>query len=167
MEHRRISKYGNSWHHVITINTGGYSGCAPLGGRRLIVRAPPIETKDWKWNNSDGRTVLHKEPVEFDSVNFAHTVMHELAHNRGIDHKDMHEDLKCRDKEGMFKVTGWAKGFEVRPQEDIPKKNAVDARKERAIKNVKLYQSKLKRTQNLLKKWEKKVRYYQKKEVKE
>lgn len=142
--------------HVVEIGHGHYSGCAQLNSKWMKIRVPTIKyVKGYAYGadkNGNNKEILND--TKFDSKSFAHTAMHELAHCRGIDHKDMTDDFD----------TSWANGFQVRPQETKKLPDRVAQRRNIAIENVKRYQNKLKRTANLLKKWQKKANYYENKQ---
>lgn len=89
----------------------------------------------------------------FKAFDLAHTFIHELAHTRGVKYEEMEIYLE-EDEVPEMQIN----------KKNVPqKKDFRAARYENAIKKSKEYERKVKRTQNLLKKWNKKVRYYQKK----
>lgn len=105
--------------------------------------------------------ILLRLPKKKEDV-FGHaiatTFIHELAHTRGIHHRDMSVD-----EEAIIRHEFWQQNpFTAVEYSKPKKKNPVESRYENAKAKVKEYQSKVKRTQNLLKKWQKKVQYYQK-----
>ena len=96
-----------------------------------------------------------KPDKTFNPIIFSQVLQHELAHNRGLRHKEMLDWWTINQD--------WAKDFIVNPKIEKPIKPKTQIKEENAIKMFKIYQTKLKRTKTILKKWERKVKYYQKK----
>jgi len=91
--------------------------------------------------------------------NVVDTFSHELAHTRGIHHSDLLEPNTNADEfMDVLPLTIPKKACPVR-------KDPKQLRYENAISKVKAYQTKLKRTNSILKKWQKKVSYYKNKGV--
>lgn len=88
----------------------------------------------------------------FKAFDLAHTFIHELAHTRGVKHSEM----------GIFPEENDVPDMEIRKKSIPQKKDFRILRYENAIKKSKEYERKMKRTQNLMRKWQKKVKYYQK-----
>jgi predicted Zn-dependent protease with MMP-like domain len=106
--------------------------------------------------SSDGRSnVLALEHP--DSVKIAQVLMHEIGHNQGLHHKEMENcwNINC----------DWANQFVInkKPKKLKVVRNLLAERSAFTAKKVKEYQSKCKRMQNLLRKWQRKQKYYAKK----
>ena len=121
-------------------NTSNMSGRATVNGytvKMLIPRGDKLSMDDIMW--------------------IARVFIHELGHNKGLLHEDMvsTHDIDC----------DWAKPYKIRKKEPKPKpkRNLKQERYEKAKAKVRQYQTKVKRDINLLKKWEKKAKYYEKK----
>lgn len=134
-----------------------HSGDAPLGGRHITIRIP--------------------KPDVLNKPRLASLIAHEMRHN----HQRRGESFKPYSTERQMRGNGrysgrngspmkyWAEaqGMELRLVEPKAKKvkgphdRAVEGQS-KAAKKVAEYERKLKRQQNLLKKWQKKLRYYDK-----
>lgn len=89
------------------------------------------------------------------SNDVANTFLHELAHTRGISHKDMIEpEIEDFGLETLEKRL---------PKPEKIKIPLPEQRYQKALRMVNKYKLQDKRTKLLLKKWEKKVKYYLKK----
>lgn len=87
----------------------------------------------------------------------AGTVLHELAHTRGVKHKEMGRDFY----HGKLDAESYGSEALLQKKPAKPKQDIKAIRKAKAEAKVKEYEHKLKRTQTILKKWKKKVKYYQ------
>lgn len=117
-----------------TWSSSHVSGLATINGRWIKMRVP-------------------KE--EFNTQLFASILTHELHHNLGLRHNEMCEDKSCE----------WAKEYKVNkkvPKEPKPKEPITKVRYNHAVQKLKEKEQLLKRTQTLVNKWKKKVRYYEK-----
>jgi hypothetical protein len=112
------------------------SGLATIGGSWIemkLPRNPPIDVK-----------------------RFVQVLTHEIHHNLGLQHDDMVSSLGID--------TSWVNGFQVnqkifKPKIEIP---LTQQRYNHAIQKLKQKEQLLRRTQTLVNKWKKKVRYYEK-----
>lgn len=169
-----IRHSGSHKHHQITIKTSknqGLSGLASMYGSWILMRVPKTSfiTAVARYSTtettigSDGKTypeVLGFDKIvketKFPVIDFAQVLEHEIGHNLGLRHNDM---SKVYDLD-----TSYLKDFVIEKQ--LPKeKKVIDhvmLRREKAVKKVKELQSRLKRTETLLKKWSKRLRYYEK-----
>ncbi len=98
--------------------------------------------------NSDG------ELAPAQVVRLAQVFVHELAHNRGLRHKEMTYSSEID--------VPWAAGLRVRRKVVKPKpvRDVQAERQTHAEKMLAEHDAKLKREQKLVKKWRQKVRYY-------
>lgn len=136
-----VIKHVGSKHHIITVEYSKrrrYHGLAQVGG-----------TKIWMY-------VLKEN---FNVRDFAQILQHEIGHNMKLRHEDM---ASC-----WHFNTDYCKDLTVnkRAIKEKPKVDLQKIRHEQARKKVQELASKLKRTETLLKKWQKKVRYYEKKNL--
>jgi len=101
--------------------------------------------------------------------------IHELMHCAGKEHKDMRggyfnkwdDPAKWGDPDRND--LSWADAFEVRREEPKPGKSAEKRNAEKlahAAAMLKKHESDLKRKQNLVKKWKRKVKYYENRDAK-
>lgn len=91
----------------------------------------------------------------FDPITFARVLTHEIDHNLGMRHNSMARvgDLDC----------GYAEPFIVEPHRPAqkPRINRAEINRLRAEANLKRALMRFKRAQTILKKWQRKVSYYQ------
>jgi hypothetical protein len=135
-------------------------GLASINGNwiRMFVLKPIVEYNEG--------SEIRKKLREFDSMLFAEIFTHELGHNRGLHHDEM---VSISDFE-----MAWAKEFKVNLKDElkfengkiisaIPKepRNLKTERYEKTLKKVREFETKVKRYKNLLRKWEKKQKYYE------
>lgn len=127
----------------------GRHGYGWVGARGFTLRLP-------------GRTeclqraqVFGTAPDHLDGKNLAHTINHEIAHNRGLRHRDM----------GYGIGTDWAKGFVVRwtppVKKTITTEERIVAREAHAARMLAKAETRLKRAKTIYRKWAQKVRYYE------
>ena len=155
-----IKNTGSHKNHIIYILTTkkrwrDYSGRASINGSWIQMFVPKTIDKNFVKGN-DGQYRQKLTNTIFDVKRFAQILEHEIHHNLGLsNHKDMLSS-------GDLNVD-YVKDFRVNIQEEEPKpkRDLKKERYEKALKKVKEYESKLKRYNNLLKKWKKKVRYYE------
>lgn len=143
---------------VIYSKSGQVTGYAYIGRRWLQMALPNIRV----FCREDGRrgeTRLLELSGE-DVKEVAQVFLHELDHNRGIRHKEMkkHYKIPVPFVEGMV--------IHRKKEKEKPRKDIVGERSRKATQMVRIYQGKVKRYSNLLKKWQGKVAYYKKKEAK-
>jgi len=125
-------------------------GCAFVGGTQAVLKVP------------------HPDKHKLDMPAVAKTIAHEMAHLRGLRHgADMHCSRYSWNHGDYRKFYAWANDYTIgikQPKKTTtPIKSIVSARQEHAQKMLDKNVAKLKRTQALVKKWEAKVRYYDKK----
>lgn len=174
---RVLKKCGASPNTRIYIKTSRrlYSGRAGVGVNWIHmfvptttqIRVNTIYSETKKTIGTDGKEYPAierfdkiQEPRTFDVKIFAQVLEHEIGHNLGLrSHRDMvsHASLNV----------DYVKDLVIRPKEG--KKKVRDLKAERykkALAKVKELKTKLKRNQTLLKKWQKKVKYYERQGVK-
>lgn len=149
-------------HTSITISTSkNYHGRASIGGYWIEMRVPPTTiTNLTSVAMEDGTTKIIREqlPREFNVKGFGQILEHEIRHNLGLrNHRDMVDWWKLD--------VSHLDGLDMNPKKSKPKqqRNLVAERYQKAEKKVKELTTKAKRTQTILKKWKKKVKYYQNK----
>jgi hypothetical protein len=124
----------------------GSSGCAVLGGTQMVLRI--------------GRDTL-------DRIDLAHVAAHECAHLRGMTHGQMRNNPRYRRIPGRTaSIYAWAEGLPVEKTQPKASKSAFEQfeiKLAHAQSAAKKHSAKLKRNQNLLQKWQRKIRYYEKK----
>lgn len=108
--------------------------------------------------------------VRVDSVDFAHVVAHELGHCKGLRHGHMPPHMESTTwgrRSGYMRAHfAWAGSIEVRRQPEKRKvRPAVDAKLSHARRMFAKASTRAKRAQTVLKKWQRKVRYYERQVV--
>lgn len=100
---------------------------------------------------------IPRKKAEQESI--ASVFIHELAHNRGVMHENMSNPMRCCCRS----LGAWAKDYVIRSKEvkQKPKRNLVQERHIHAKKMLLKHQKILTRENTLVKKWDKKVRYYE------
>ena len=103
-----------------------------------------------------------------DRVDFAHLVAHEMAHSRGLHHRDMKTRRYSRKAEGWREYYAWAaelplerKALKAKP---APMERST-AKLVHALAQLRRWESKVKRASTGARKWRGKVRYYQKQQA--
>ena len=98
---------------------------------------------------------LPKEPHDGLVKQVARTFVHEICHNRGLEHKEM-------DYEAIG--ASWSDGYVLRLKEEKPKKkkDLQMERFEHAKKMFDKHESKFQRQKKIVNKWKQKVKYYTK-----
>jgi signal recognition particle subunit SEC65 len=126
---------------VRAANSGGWSsGHASLGGRRMKVRIPASAKK----------------------IDLAMVIAHEMAHLRGMNHKQMRGNHHYHRLPATNELYAWAEELplEISVPKDKAKPDMQKVRYERVLVSIKNWQSKLKRAQTALRKLRDKERYY-------
>ncbi|MEW6210613.1 MAG: hypothetical protein AB1631_19775 [Acidobacteriota bacterium] len=98
-----------------------------------------------------------------DKVLFAHIVAHELAHNRGLQHRGMKGSIRYDYVDGWREYYGWAEAMPLEKKElkTKPKSDLQIMRYQRVLELEKGWRTKLKRAETALKKLRRKRRYYE------
>lgn len=126
---------------------GGSSGCAAIGGHWCKVRV-----------SSD----------VFDTRDFAIVACHEFAHVRGMRHAEMpHYYMRSgrleRGTDSTHPRYDWANSIQVERQQiqSKPKEQMVGQKHQAAVARLKVASTRAKRAVTILKKWQRRVRYYE------
>lgn len=98
---------------------------------------------------------------KLDLLQLAQVFEHEVSHSLGLHHKDMAPDVAdCKTN------PTWHLGIEIRYSEPVNVKvDHVAKREEQARKMLDKWERRLRATQNRVKKWRAKVRYYDRKKA--
>lgn len=127
---------------VLNKKGGGISGRAWINSRYITMKLPSGRGPGYKPN----------------SHSVARVYIHEVGHNLGLQHKDM-SSVSSIDVSWLSDVPIPAK----KPKPPKPKPNIVDARAKHAQKKLDEWNKKLSRAKTFVKKYRKKVKYYEKK----
>lgn len=174
-----IKHTGSHKQHQIIIQTrkGRYSqedygGRASIGGSWIVIKVPktfknvtkPIYSQTEKTIGSDGNEYSKierfehiREPLLFNTIEFAQVLEHEIGHNLGLsNHRDMAICWK--------RNADYCKDMIINKKElkEKQKKDLRETRFEKVRNKITELQRKIKRYSNLLKKYQKKYNYYQK-----
>lgn len=161
---RAVIKHIGTRRHRITVEYSkktsydcyhGYAYINSIGVTMFV----PRETRRTIKAGDNGKSMTVIESIKFEPEKFAQVLEHEIYHNMGLKHDEMSKEvLYCKQD------CGYVKNLKVSVKTIKEKKprNLQKERYEKALKNAKLYTSKVKRYTNLLKKWNSKVKYYEK-----
>jgi len=163
---------------TVEITTGRFSGYAYYNSHYARVRIPKPEPRlpPW-WKKADFEKPENQEFIEQQergyqkmianmSEKIADVFMHELDHCKGYRHKQMPGGGYCLQKDVEF-----AKEYEIRPKavQARPKRDLQRERYNHAIEMVKEAEKRIKKLKSytklaktILKKWEGRVKYYEK-----
>jgi len=137
-----------------------YARGGDIGGygwyhQRKIKMCIPKHESQWHPVRGSNPTPFEFTPARIKK--FSQVVIHEFDHNRGLKHADMVSWSGIE--------VSWSDGLTIRRKEEVKRTSAdrVAAREAAARKKVEEYEKKIKRNQNLLKKWKGKVAYYDRK----
>lgn len=161
------TKYDSKWLKSLIYETAKH-----LRGYRKRCKYLNITFTNRKWGIS-GRAIVSgcwiqmKLPPEIKDIReLTYVIMHEMAHNLGEYHRDMYK--KIYRNYNTFKINrelfAFADSYLPIKYGVMPLKQARNIREERyqkALKMLKYYTSREKRIKNLKKKWESKVKYYE------
>lgn len=112
------------------------------------------------WYNST-HSVIKVPSQEIDPIDLAMVIAHEFAHNKNVRHRQMTGDPYYRRTPRTTEVYAWANDLPLTKVE--PKKRQRPAASDKlahAQEMLSTWQSKLKRTTTMYKKWRRKVKYY-------
>ncbi len=152
-----------------------YAACKAEGmdtNRTIHVKYARANARTIGWGrypsgllSNDGRFIRLLLPRDgnFDPHYWGRVMAHELAHNRGVRHREMLGGCIIPTPEEC--PTPWAEGIVV-PHNDPkakPKADPVVTRADRAAANLARAEARLKRAKALHRKWAAKVAYYEKK----
>ncbi len=152
-----MAEPGQRRHYCITVKYDrgqrtARLGCAPYG---LSALQP-----------SKRMTLYLSRTGEVDAIKLAHTIAHEFAHNKGIRHRDMTNTQRWGYVEGWRGLYAWAADFPVsaKPIAEVPALATVIERKLAHAESMKRKaHTRASRAKTILHRWEKRVRYYEKK----
>jgi hypothetical protein len=137
----------------------GYRGLRCLGqavvGNHNWVRLMMSDRTTTMNDNGRSQVVEMKEYSGLDVIGLAQVFVHELQHTDGLRHREMMDSNK-------FNVD-YVKGIVIKRKEvePMPKRDLRRDRYDHALTMLKNYELKRKRIINLLKKWGRKVKYYE------
>lgn len=130
-------------------------------------------TVGYAWYNSNRVVIrLPRPKKQYDNLASIHRVarvyIHEVGHNLNLKHKEM---MHWWDIEIDFLEAGRVefKSVALKPKKEAVKKikkSAVENNEEKARKKLAEWEKKMNRAKNLVKKYQKKVKYYDKKKEK-
>jgi len=125
------------------VDNGYSSGHAWVGGRHMTVS-------------------VSKENL--DKVDFAHVIAHEMAHIRGLQHKQMNGRIAYSRVGNWREFYAWAETLplEVKEVKAKQKADVQETRYESVLTRLKSWETKLKRASNAIKKLRTQQRYYEK-----
>lgn len=158
MKHEEISQT-RQYIKVIYKKRTGYSeeryGGYAYYNRKWVKMTVPRPQVRKQVVSEDGSTKIAEVPHEFNAERFAQVLTHELGHNRGLRHKDMpySNRLDCK----------YVKDFKVglaKPKKK-PKRDLKQERYDKVLKQIKSWETKKKRAENALKKYNTKKKYYE------
>ena len=154
---------------VHTKQARGCSGRAAINGYSMTIRIPNYEYYFLKADDTkmvyavEGKMITKLEYLKRKRRNLTEDVAwifcHELQHIRGLLHKDIQDTYDLE----------WTKDYTIgiKIKKDKPKVNLQIKRYDNVMKHVKEAESKIKRWQKILKKWNTKKKYYEKKLISE
>lgn len=126
--------------------------------KRVRGRASMANNRNWQTN-----WILMKIPTNADPIRVARVFEHEVSHNLGVGHDEMHKDvLYC------CQAVPWAEGLKLRTRATKPRltgEQRQDQREARVRATLERWQKKLERAKRAVRKWTAKVRYYDRKKV--
>lgn len=140
----------------------GYRGV--LGRAHLGTRLRPARNLDLYLRRP--QTLEALEMPKGDVVMLAHTIAHEMAHLKGMTHREMRGFKRYDYSEGWAEYYAWAEAFEirVRPAKAKPTASDIVGRKlEHAAAMLAKAKTRARRASTIEKKWRTKLRYYEKK----
>lgn len=112
-------------------------------------------------NRTYSRIMLPSQGI--DRVDLAMVIAHEFAHNKGVTHKQMKDDPYYRSTPRTAEVYAWARELPIRKVEPKTKQRRGPTDKlAHAQAMLRSWETKLKKTKTLHKKWERRVKYYEK-----
>ena len=115
-------------------------------------------------NQPNVRMRLQLPRTNLDVVSLAMVIAHELAHARGVKHRDMNE-RRYKWGEGWRDLYAYAKEYTIGVKTAPPKPTLDEKRQKELVKAQKMvatWTTKSKRAQTTLKKWQRKVKAIEK-----
>lgn len=99
---------------------------------------------------------------QIDRINLAHTIAHEMAHTRGMQHSQMSGNPEYSRVGNWREVYAWADELPLETNAPKPKPDVQSVRFQRILNNIRNWETKFKRASNALKKLRKQKKYYEK-----
>ena len=155
-----VAKYaGLSLPHRLFVRHGRNLGCDNVSGYATydhshVCMTVPFLTHSEYYDIPD--RILTRDVV-FPVERYAQVLIHELGHNHGLKHREMMRSSMIEIPESILKLSVNASAVK-------PRRSVDDRKRERhvhALKMLKSWSSRLKRAETLVRKWRKKVRYYE------
>jgi hypothetical protein len=148
---------------IVRTSKGYVHGRAPLNSRHNVKMFIPRTMKTTKVMGSDGRSFQTAEVQrEFPVESYAQVLIHEVGHNDGLNHKEMASIGKIPIPEAILAMKVEPKASKPKPRVDY-----VAKRRLHALVMLRWYEGRLKRTEQAVKRWARKVKYYQRKQERE
>lgn len=141
---------------VNTFEKPDCGGCASYGGSWVRMKVPSVIQRH-QAIGSDGHSRNINEVIEFPSGEYAQTLFHEIGHNTNLRHREMVKSNKIEIPDEIATMI-------VRQMSDKPKpeRNIRQERYNNALDKVREYEKRMKMATTKLKKWQSKVKYYEK-----
>ena len=127
-----------------------------MRGRWVKIKKSRNRTSGYAWLNST--SIVMKLPPNAKAIVVAQVYIHELGHNLGLRHNEM---PPCD-----FVIDFWPDELiPLKKVKAIQKRNIIEVRAEKAQKKLNEWTRKLNRAKTYVKKYQVKVRYYEKKQA--
>ena len=111
---------------------------------------------------------VHVSSVSIDRIDFAYVLAHEMAHSRGLRHKDIN-GLSRYDRVGKYRERyAWADNLPLEKKIAKPKKTTAekaDLKIVNCFEKINTWGTKAKRANNAIRKWKRKLKYYEKRKA--
>jgi hypothetical protein len=143
----------------------------PAARKALVVTIKYNRQKDKGWCSGRARVgsarmgkaimtiMLPSQAV--DKIDLAHVIRHELAHTRGMEHRQMTKNSLYSRVGNWREIHAWAEEMPLERQAKKPKDDVQLQRYQRALAAEKRWTTKLKRAQTALKNLRPKLRRYE------
>jgi hypothetical protein len=140
-----------------------HEGTDPKFRRVKVIYGRSPRCRGYAWYNSNSVVMKLPKPKEEKGIGWIHATIHNLArvyihevgHNLNLHHGEM---MNWWDMDVDF-----LEDVKVEVQTQKPKKSAAEKNEEKARQKLDEWSKKMKRAENLVKKYKKKVKYYDKK----
>lgn len=131
----------------VVYSRGRHSGCAWLNSSRATVRVPHPYSRARFW-------------VKLSPTKLAFLACHEFAHCRGMQHQQMPSYLKDWSAADAHERYIWARELSVRVKTPVVRRVSMDDKLAHVQRRLALAKTRAQRAATLLKKWQRKERYY-------